>query len=762
VDQLLSAVLTTNSLSGAVLKQYGYSYDFARNRLSEKIQNGTNSSLSLNTASYNVLDQLTNITSTGGPMLFAGDIDKTGAVMVAGAWAGMYQQTNFTAYPTVAVGTNTVPVVAVDYYGNFRTNQYQVVVTNNGFTAVLTYDLNGNETSSVTSTQTNTYEWDAANRLTAINSGTNRSEFTYDGVGRRVQIIEKQNGTPVSTNKFLWCGMALSEVRDNTGATVLKRYLAGGQQVSGTSFLVTGDHLGSVREMTDTTGAIRARYEYDPYGRQTKVQGDQNSDFTYARMYSHKPSGLLLALFRTYDPNIGRWLSRDPLGGSYGYAANSPFNFMDPLGLAPSQNDQFWLNVYENGLNDAGQFASTIGQAALAMGMHNLGYVFNPIGTAIDDAVGAYNAIDYASKEWANVIYNPCEAQGFLKQLEGLFTSPEGIADATLFAESLLAGGLLGPEGAAEEMEVAEGIAGPCFVAGTVVATDVGAQPIETLHVGDRVLTSDPNASGTKIEPTSWRHVSLRMPNPECPSEDNLDLELLRSEAWTQTSHCTSGARIWLDLDEMGLHGWADVVSVDQCSRIQSGKGRVITATVTHLNSFVMEVHFAGAGQSLEPTDRHLLFSVTRNGWVRASQLESGEELAARTGTVCVDSVTAKPGTHRVYNIEVETDHCYYAGTFGILSHNTCAQTLGPKASSVWDTSGGLKGIVTDVTSSDFIANLKANGYTERTAMGKNGPVTILENGQGSTYTVYTRKSTKWAGVQYVGPNGLLKYNLPK
>jgi RHS repeat-associated protein len=85
----------------------------------------------------------------------------------------------------------------------------------------------------------------------------------------------------------------------------------------------------------------------------------------------------------------------------------------------------------------------------------------------------------------------------------------------------------------------------------------------------------------------------------------------------------------------------------------------------------------------------------------------------------------------------------------------------GPPTYSLWDTSGGLKGINTDVTADDFLANLQANGYTARTTFGANGSVTILENGQGATYTIYIRTSTGQSGAQYIGPSGqFLKYNL--
>ena len=73
----------------------------------------------------------------------------------------------------------------------------------------------------------------------------------------------------------------------------------------------------------------------------------------------------------------------------------------------------------------------------------------------------------------------------------------------------------------------------------------------------------------------------------------------------------------------------------------------------------------------------------------------------------------------------------------------------------------GIKGINTDVPASEFSANLQEAGYTAIETMGKNGPVTVLQNGRGSTYTIYTRTSTGNAGVQYIGLDGqVVKYNL--
>src|SRR5947209_8714794 len=90
--------------------------------------------------------------------------------------------------------------------------------------------------------------------------------------------------------------------------------------------------------MTEGSGAIRARSDYDPYGRRTKVQGDLDSDFAFTGHYVHAPSGLYLALYRAYDSEVGRWVSRDPIAESggmnlYAYIGNDPLNGADALGL---------------------------------------------------------------------------------------------------------------------------------------------------------------------------------------------------------------------------------------------------------------------------------------------------------------------------------------------------------------------------------------------------------------------------------------------
>jgi len=103
------------------------------------------------------------------------------------------------------------------------------------------------------------------------------------------------------------------------------------------SYYYATDHLGSVREMTNSSGSIVARYSYDPYGRTTLVSGSNLATKQYAGYYMHQTSGLYLTKHRAFDTNTGRWLSRDPIaeGGGinlYEYCRDEPIIFEDPFG----------------------------------------------------------------------------------------------------------------------------------------------------------------------------------------------------------------------------------------------------------------------------------------------------------------------------------------------------------------------------------------------------------------------------------------------
>ena len=203
-----------------------------------------------------------------------------------------------------------------------------------------------------------TNEWDAEDRLVAVNTGNQRTEFTYDGMDRMVSIRQLTNGAEASFRRFVWCDNMLCEERDGAGV-LTKRFFDQGMKVETGpvtgAFFYTRDHLGSIREMTDGSGTVRARYAYDPYGRGARLSGDMAADFGFAGMFFAAEAGLSVARFRAFDPTLGRWLSRDPLRNAeiteganlYAYVRNNSINAVDPLGLC-CENEKEAMEHYLN------------------------------------------------------------------------------------------------------------------------------------------------------------------------------------------------------------------------------------------------------------------------------------------------------------------------------------------------------------------------------------------------------------------------------
>ncbi len=175
---------------------------------------------------------------------------------------------------------------------------------------------------------------------------------------QQVRVTIENTGFPTTVQRFVWDGTRIAEERDITGATVKKRFFAEGEQrwneklETMESFYYTRDHLGSIRELTDASGELRARYDYDVWGNSVVLEGDTSLDFGYTGHYFHAPSGLNLTPYRAYSPAMGRWISRDPIaenGGLnlYGYVDNSPVDHIDPFGLAkfcgPFESSHWWI-----------------------------------------------------------------------------------------------------------------------------------------------------------------------------------------------------------------------------------------------------------------------------------------------------------------------------------------------------------------------------------------------------------------------------------
>jgi RHS repeat-associated protein len=243
-----------------------------------------------------------------------------------------------------AVTSSGAPVTAYAYTYDPSANRLSELA--GGVTANSTYNaLNQFSTTANAAVNARTNQWDGQQRLTIVTAGNLQTVFGYDGASRLAYIQQLENGSQVSFRRFVWCNGSICEERDATGTVITKRYFPQGVLLqTGTNsgpYYYTRDHLGSIREMTDASGNVRARYSYDPFGRQTKISGDVDADFAFAGMFWSPEASLTVTHFRAYDPNLGRWLSRDPLKNAeivegpnlYAYAANDPVNLTDPSGL---------------------------------------------------------------------------------------------------------------------------------------------------------------------------------------------------------------------------------------------------------------------------------------------------------------------------------------------------------------------------------------------------------------------------------------------
>ena len=170
--------------------------------------------------------------------------------------------------------------------------------------------------------------------------------FDYDGFGRRAGIRELVDGVEVSNKRYVWSGSEICEERTVTGAVIRRFFPQGTKVETGETigkFVYARDHLGSVRQLIDETGSVRAEFNYDAYGSQSRTAGDLESDFGFAGHFYHAGTALCLTKYRAYSSELARWLSRDPLTNAerllgpnlYVYVYNNPINWTDPSGTGP-------------------------------------------------------------------------------------------------------------------------------------------------------------------------------------------------------------------------------------------------------------------------------------------------------------------------------------------------------------------------------------------------------------------------------------------
>lgn len=220
--------------------------------------------------------------------------------------------------------------------------------------ADFTYDANGNMTGRVGQSL---YTWDYADRLAA--SLSSNLSYSYDYLNRRTSTNWGGQVTKyVSLGMHTLAERAGTTNRDYVFAPGIDEPLA--MVENGVARYYAGDGLGSVVATTDSSASVLSAASYDAWGVATNL-GFPNSNGLFG--YTGRESdgfGLMFNRARWYVPQLGRFLSEDPLaradfqiGGkvignllfrmlykdlnatlrSYQYTNNAPIQFADPMGL---------------------------------------------------------------------------------------------------------------------------------------------------------------------------------------------------------------------------------------------------------------------------------------------------------------------------------------------------------------------------------------------------------------------------------------------
>jgi len=210
-------------------------------------------------------------------------------------------------------------------------------------------------------------------------SSFRRVEWKYDALGRRVrqtsyalsngmwQVVEdvKLVNDPVlfgrhvaelnATNNslvrsYVW-GLDLSGTLDGAGGVGGLLWLTINSGPSAGTHFVCYDGNGNVVALNSaSTGTETARYEYAAFGEPIRVTGPaaRQNPFRFSTKRTDDTTDLVLYEYRAYNPTLGRWPNRDPIGDNprkpsrrwsretmnpYAFVQNDPVRRSDRLGL---------------------------------------------------------------------------------------------------------------------------------------------------------------------------------------------------------------------------------------------------------------------------------------------------------------------------------------------------------------------------------------------------------------------------------------------
>jgi RHS repeat-associated protein len=200
-----------------------------------------------------------------------------------------------------------------------------------------TWDPNGNLANRTVAGTAETFTWDAERQLASIAAPSGVTSFLYDPDGARLLRT-----TPTERTLFL-PGHEITANASGTSVTAVRSYAFADETVAtrtptGVTYLVE-DQQGSVEAAFPAGGALQSTRTYQPYGKR-RSGGELPTDKGWIGQIEDDTTKLSYLDERYHDPNIGRFISPDPIYdaaapqslNSFSYGLNSPATHSDPSG----------------------------------------------------------------------------------------------------------------------------------------------------------------------------------------------------------------------------------------------------------------------------------------------------------------------------------------------------------------------------------------------------------------------------------------------
>jgi RHS repeat-associated protein len=334
------------SLADSANLNFTYNYDAVNRVTSRGAPNGVTTGYA-----YDDLDRLTSLIHTGGPTTLNGNLYTFNDANNLSSWTTQTAQrayaydamdrltgvTNFEtpaeSYSYDAAGNRTSSHLSASYSYN---SVNKLVST---ASATYTYDNNGNVITRTDGLGTTTFTFNEENQLTRARLPNGLTvDYKYDGLGRRIQRTTSAG----ANERYVYDGpdVLIDLNADWSVATTYLNDLGNDNHLrqtnttTGTSYFLT-DHLGSTAAFADGRGNLIEQITYDSFG---NSPGSARSRYGFTGRERDPDTSLMYYRARFYDPQIGRFMSEDPLGfagglNGYTYTRNNPLTRKDPSGL---------------------------------------------------------------------------------------------------------------------------------------------------------------------------------------------------------------------------------------------------------------------------------------------------------------------------------------------------------------------------------------------------------------------------------------------